>query len=602
MTTPGTLLQRIHLAATVSAPDDLYVRAESGTIDSTRSSVTVHPSSLASTRTYFGRVEASHWQRWTRVGEVEVHMTVTGHGVVKLVSDDFSPTTRIVERADVETGGDPAPLTLRAPLDRYLDEGHLWLEISTTTGTLTVSDVTVTTSTPAAERLTGIVICTFNRPTDCVATLTALAADPAMLTVVDSIVVVDQGDRLIADEPGFEALLEGLGERLRVVRQPNLGGAGGFTRGMLETRERFGDRPGDVLLMDDDIRLDPETVLRMTSFASLTVRPTLVGGQMLNLHHPSQLVAQGENTALDQFLAGVPSDRFSNADLLDELPGKRVDSDYAAWWACLVPVEVVEEVGLPIPLFFQWDDIEFGIRARSRGFATVSLPGTGVWHADFAMKDWDDWPLFFRWRNALIVSSLYLDDFPGTGVVELGRQLRHFLVEYRYGLIATVVSAIDAFLAGPDQLQDGGREALAAVHRLRADHPETRRMSPAELADHGLGDIRLSLEHPMPEDPDAFLRRLLRRQLRLKVTGAAAIDAQTSWWHAGSFGTVVTTDRTQSTFRVRQISRRKSLHSYREIRSAIRRLKRRGPAAQAQWRAAMPSVTSRENWERLFRS
>ncbi|MEG9224542.1 glycosyltransferase [Aeromicrobium sp. Sec7.5] len=602
MTTPGTLLQRIHLAATVPAPDDLYVRAEAGTIDRTRSSVTVHPSSLATTRTYFGRVEASHWQRWTRVRDVEVHMTVRGHGTVLLVSDDFSPTTSIVERADVDAVDSAQALTLRAPLDHYLDEGHLWLEISTTTGSLTVSDVTVTTPTEAADRLTGLVICTYNRPTDCVATLGALVADPAMRTVVDSVVVVDQGDRLIADEPGFDAVAEGLGERLLVVRQPNLGGAGGFTRGMLETRDRFAGRPGDVLLMDDDIRLDPETVLRMSAFGSLTLRPTLVGGQMLNLHHPSQLVAQGENTALDRFVAGVPSDRFSNADLLAELPGKRVDADYAAWWACLVPAEVIDEVGLPIPLFFQWDDIEFGIRARSRGHATVTLPGSGVWHADFAMKDWDDWPLFFRTRNALIVSSLYLGDFPGSGLESLGRQLRHFLVEYRYGLIATVVAAIDAFLDGPDQIADGGRTALAAVHALRADHPETKRLTPEELAEIGLGDVRLALELPMPDDPDRFLRQLLRRQLRLKVSGAAAIDSITSWWHAGSFSTVVATDRTQSTFRVRRISRRKSLESYREIRRALRQLKRRGPAAQAAWRAAMPELTSRDNWDRLFRS
>ena len=445
-------------------------------------------------------------------------------------------------------------------------------------------------------------ICTFNRPVDCLATLTALAADPAMLTVVDSVVVVDQGDQLVEEQDGFDAVVTGLGDRLRIVRQPNLGGAGGFTRGMLETRDRFGDRDGDVLLMDDDIRLDPETVLRMTSFASLTLRPTLVGGQMLNLHHPSQLVAQGENTALDRFLAGVPSDRFSNADLLTELPGKRVDSDYPAWWACLVPAEVIEEVGLPIPLFFQWDDIEFGIRARSRGFATVALPGTGVWHADFAMKDWDDWPLFFRWRNALIVSSLYLGEFPGQGADELARQLRHFLVEYRYGLIATVVSAVDAFLAGPDELQDGGRTALAAVHRLRADHPETKRVTPTELAESGLGDVRLALELPGPKDPDKFLRRLLRRQFLLQVSGTAAIDSVTSWWHAGSFSTVVATDRTQATVRVRRISRRKSLRSYREIRRAIRQLKRRGPAAQKQWQAAMPALTSHENWDRLFRS
>ena len=48
----------------------------------------------------------------------------------------------------------------------------------------------------------------------------------------------------------------------------------------------------------------------------------------------------------------------------------------------LIGIMIVREVGLPLPLFFQWDDIEFGYRARAHGFPTVALPGAGIWHAD----------------------------------------------------------------------------------------------------------------------------------------------------------------------------------------------------------------------------
>ncbi|MFC5099462.1 glycosyltransferase family 2 protein [Kibdelosporangium philippinense] len=100
-------------------------------------------------------------------------------------------------------------------------------------------------------------------------------------------------------------------------------------------------------------------------------------------------------------------------DLTKTLPHKRVTAGYNAWWSCLIPAEVIEKCGLPLPMFFQWDDIEYGTRAGRNGFATVTLPGAAVWHADFAWKDWDDWARYFSLRNSLITSALHWDGFDG---------------------------------------------------------------------------------------------------------------------------------------------------------------------------------------------
>ena len=86
---------------------------------------------------------------------------------------------------------------------------------------------------------------------------------------------------------------------------------------------------------------------------------------------------------------------------------RRVDTEYNGWWACLVPATIIRAIGYPLPLFFQWDDIEFGYRARAHGFPTVALPGAGVWHADFGWKDWDEWHRYFNMRNGLITAALH---------------------------------------------------------------------------------------------------------------------------------------------------------------------------------------------------
>ena len=53
-----------------------------------------------------------------------------------------------------------------------------------------------------------------------------------------------------------------------------------------------------------------------------------------------------------------------NANMLKYRQDKRVDAEYNAWWSCLIPSEVIAAIGLPMPMFFQWDDIEYGLRAR----------------------------------------------------------------------------------------------------------------------------------------------------------------------------------------------------------------------------------------------
>ena len=72
----------------------------------------------------------------------------------------------------------------------------------------------------------------------------AMADDPGACGVVESVVVVDQGSDPLESRPRFAAVGERLGPRLRYVRQPNLGGAGGFTRGLFDaTARRPGRRP-----------------------------------------------------------------------------------------------------------------------------------------------------------------------------------------------------------------------------------------------------------------------------------------------------------------------------------------------------------------------
>ena len=591
-------------------PDELYAEVLRGAATRTRTRLTVHPHSVVSAGGYFGRFPASYWQRWTVVDSVDMELVAHGSGRVCLVASDPDGETRVVAaRSVVSAAGEVVRFTVA--LDRFLDGGALWPQLATDDGELIVEDLRWTVPAPARSRQTSVVICTFNRPADCVGTLAALAADPQVLDVLDAVYVVDQGSDLAQEHPDFADAEKALDGRLRYLRQPNLGGAGGFSRGMYEITEVNHDEHANVLLMDDDVLCEPEIAIRLSAFANRTAAPTIVGGQMLRLLHPTMLVAGAEYADFDNLVPGkVVDGALDDADLLgvDEETGEpnrgdlRVDADYNAWWACLVPSEIVAKLGYPLPLFFQWDDVEYGYRAKAAGFATVTLPGAGLWHADFDWKDHDKWNEYFSVRNAMIVSALHgRFDPKQISRAVLARVMRN-LLSMQYGLAASIIMAAEDFLRGPSILADGGAAAAVDVRELRAAHPETVLRPLSEVP--GLQSGRIPMiragSKPLLKRP-VLLVRLAQLALGRTAHEIGAVPhADAQWWHVAQFDTAVVTDASQEGVRIRTRDRAMMVALLRRTAGVLRRLLSDGRRLREEYRAAAPQLASRENWKRLY--
>jgi galactofuranosylgalactofuranosylrhamnosyl-N-acetylglucosaminyl-diphospho-decaprenol beta-1,5/1,6-galactofuranosyltransferase len=447
-----------------------------------------------------------------------------------------------------------------------------------------------------------VVICTHNRPADCVKTLQTLAADLPALDALDTVYVVDQGDKRVSAHPDFEQVSAALAGRLRYITQANLGGAGGFTRGMYEITRGGSEQHANILFMDDDIVLEPESIIRMTAFANSAREPVIVGAQMLYALHPKRLHTGAEFADLVTLQAGkVVPGALWNADLTEQNQEVRVDADYNAWWSALLPSEIVSATGYPLPVFFQWDDIEYGYRARENGFTTVTLPGAGVWHADFTWKDQDDWSRYFSIRNSLITSALHTGFDSRSIAVTLFGRLVAYVAGLQYGLAATVIKGIDDFLAGPEILTDGGQRVLGEVRELRKAHPETVRHDAAQVPGVPLRGESIARALPDPSAFRAVLAKRLLWQLTGRTAGSVAITADDAqWWHVSRYRRAIVTDASQEGVRVRDLDRDRAAALLRESAAACYRLARQGPAAAQQYRDALPQLTSRENWRRLF--
>lgn len=551
MPSPTTPVWRLVFAADASA-QPLYIDADSlraGAVQATtRTSVTVDAGARLSLASYFNAFPASYWRHSTRVRAVSFRAEVDQPATVTLHRSDADGRTAVV----AEYAGVGA-FALDASIESVEDGGWLWIEVAAGDAPVTLSDgawcVPEADRVTPADARTTIGITTFNLPTDCLANLARLAADPVLLAKLGRIVVVDQGTKRVRETDGFGAVAAALGDQLLVIEQENLGGSGGFSRGMAQA---VADGADYVLLLDDDVVVEPEAILRAIAFAEFANAPTLVGGHMLDLSKPTILHSFGETIDAERFWWHPVNDKLSRLDFAEHplvsTPAlhRRIDVAFNGWWMCLIPTAVIREIGASLPLFIKWDDAEFGVRAREHGYPTVSLPGVAVWHVSWLNKDDGlDWQAYFQLRNRLVAALLHSGQDAPRGLLRhiLAANANHLICQ-QYGSVELRNLALRDVLRGPQDLVAGQgtvlarvREALAetgqVIHRPDEvdgvdaslpypDRPRGRGAAALRLARVGIHQLRRS---PSPDAALAVIPRSVGKWWGIGIMDGAAMDA-----------------------------------------------------------------------------
>lgn len=238
----------------------------------------------------------------------------------------------------------------------------------------------------------GVSICTFKREQYVKKTMAKLQ-DFSKQNLWLRTLVVDNGSTL----PKMETA------SLRIIHNPNYGGSGGFTRGLIENLNR--QENDYVLLMDDDIDLDTTALTRMYALlCGLKEKYTesFLSGAMLRMENPC---IQHENTAywgkIRLHSLGQGYNLADNKNLLANEGIADYKNQYGAWWFCCIPLKRIAEIGLPLPVFIKGDDMEYGIRNNRE---VIHMNGIGVWHEAFAGKV-TDVINYFSDRNMLIINQ-----------------------------------------------------------------------------------------------------------------------------------------------------------------------------------------------------
>ena len=576
------------------------------------------PGGRVSFATYFNAFPASYWQHWTSVRQVRLTVRLTGRATILVYRSNGGGTR---QRLETEEAKGDSISTFDIPLTQYSDGGWIWFDIVADDEAAVFEGAQWSTEEePVRSGKASIGITTYNKPDYCIETLRHLAESPDVLELIDRVFVIDQGDQRVDAEADYERIASQLGDTLQIVTQPNLGGSGGFSRAMTESLKR--PESEFVQLLDDDVRIEPESLRRSVVFGRFTTNPTIVGGHMFDLLDRPKLHAWAE--VIDDkpfmwrnlFQDRMPHD-FGETNLRQNpVLHMRMDADYNGWWMCLIPLQIIREIGMALPAFIKWDDAEFCVRAGRAGYATVSMPGIALWHVSWLGKDDAiDWQAYFHIRNRLVAALLHSRSERGGTLLRHSRRvdLKHLMM-MQYYPVELRLRALEDVLSGPGHMRRNLATAMPEARAIASQFPETRIHKDVDniLRSRKGRQVFSRLKRNVFDSPTGFALRwftattLIRhwfhtpRPENVMTPEAEFGKGDANWWRIPLFDSVLVSAADGS-----------GKNIYTRDRAAFRRmlvstmklhwqLRRRWPRLARAYRQQAHRLSSSETWAEIF--
>lgn len=260
-------------------------------------------------------------------------------------------------------------------------------------------------------------------------------------------------------------------EHLTVHPNKNVGGAGGFARGMIETIKQKKSAT-HVLLMDDDVIIMPEALKRTYNLLSLIkdeYKDYFISGAMLKMEQMNEQHEDIGYVHRDGYYTPKKSlmylhlleDVVRNEELLNN-PNK----SYAAWWYCCVPIKNIRLDNLPLPVFVRGDDVEFSLRNKAD---IISLNGICIWHMGFIQKFSGVMELYQVNRNSLMIkaTSNICDSIDFMHRIKI--LFFNEIYRFNYNGASLLLDAVEDFMKGPDFFSVLDGEKLMKEKRMLDD-------------------------------------------------------------------------------------------------------------------------------------
>ena len=410
-------------------------------------------------------------------------------------------------------------------------------------------------------------------------------------------------------------------DRITVIPNDNVGGAGGFTRGMITAMEQD-PKATNILLMDDDVAVSPESIKRTYNLLRILKeehREDMISGAMLNYEiGEDQWEDIGNMTPQGTFAGCKPGMRLTLFEdlIYNEMftPTKwQRNNMYAAWWYCCIPISVIEKNGLPLPVFVRCDDAEYGIRCKT-GFITMN--SLCVWHMSFFERYNAAVERYQTTRNTMIAQATCGMAPDADFMKELHNNIRLELKKFGYANAELCLDAFEDFLRGPEFIKKPGQseKSFMAANRNKEqlvdfETLQSRADQDPELAGFSIKNVDRQLidgdkSRSLAERLEDLITDNNQRYIKKDGAGYAVIPLQGWLYPAGAIrgkhklvvldwynrkGTI----RTKDVQRYQKIKKR-YMRDLKYYKANINRLRKEYAAARAE-------LTSVEYWKNYLK-
>lgn len=567
--------------------------------------------------TYFNACSLAKWKKYTGVSRVQLHLEFASDRI----NSEYSCTIQFFGRSYLDAHAQPLASGLRlnrsmavAREDGVLEFDLLIPETDHEVIGFTL-DVRGSVALRSARYFTRVAEERINPVKLALCTTTFLKEDyiiPNIELVKREILSSDdamaQNFHMFVIDNGRTLDAEALsGDGVTVLPNANVGGAGGFARGMMEAM-KSAQGFTHVLLMDDDVSISTESLKRtfnLLSLAAGSYKDAFINGAMLIAEEPNRQfedVSYVTNTGVYRKVKStkyyVDQQRYI---VRNEHINVEVPNAYGAWWFSCIPVKEIERRGLPLPLFVRGDDVEFGVRAKT---TYMTMNGICVWHDGFTGRFRASVDGYQYVRNLLIMIAMTECASDKTFMMRVERGVRLQLKAMAYDAADLYLDGLEDYLKGPDFLASLDGEAVMKEKGQKNEKlvpleqldPQYRNITYSKrlLGEESVIDIPLKLVRSLPYDRHLLPDSLLRDTPEVVFySGLSTFSPRTT-----ATKTLVAMDLDGQHAAVRHMDRAR----HKEVLDRLQRLKtemaERGDEVRRAYKEAQPYLTSVEFWEK----
>lgn len=389
--------------------------------------------------TYFNAFSLKKWTDYTNISSLKLELDLKGKFSVDLFGADITGEEKI---SNFETDGKFSYTFNSDELKNFADQFDIvFVKLTATQDGEFLGGAYFAEFSTTNDIHIGITVCTFKREKYLLPNLEKLSKLTAKNTNF-SVMVIDNGNTL--EEKNTD--------ELKILHNPNYGGSGGFTRGLIE--QVNGSKATHALLMDDDVVLELSAFDRLYSFLrglKTEHEEKFFAGAMLSIEKPSM---QTENTGRWNKINGksfgkgfILTDRKTLC--ANEYPDKG-DNAFAGWWFACIPIKTVKKIGYPLPIFIKGDDIEYGARNAQE---IITMNGVSVWHETFQNK-LSPAIQYFGDRNMLLLIHLMKNVGKGEFLLAVTARVVRWLNEGSYEGVRMLEYALRDLSGGLEKITE----------------------------------------------------------------------------------------------------------------------------------------------------